>query len=140
MSIDVSVNDVLRRRSKRFERLIEFFPIARTIQSVRGIGIVPSWIESGPAQRVTLAITLENYWAMPRHGDVVGDDVVLGAADAFPDFDLFVPDHGILPTRGCLILFRIIGIELLDIEILNVWSNIREAPRDSIVVTDNHAG
>src|ERR1051325_1511137 len=140
MTVNVGVDDVLRRRGKRLERGVELFPIAHAIDDVGGGVSVLRRIESGPVQRVTFAVALEDDWTMSRHGYVLRDGVKLRAADPFSHLDLFVADDCILPHRWCLILLRIVGIEFLDIKILNVWSNIRETPGDVIVVANNDAG
>src|SRR5438477_4475886 len=45
----------------------------------------------------------------------------------------------VAPTRGRQVTLRVSRIKLLDVEVLHVWTNIGEAPRDTIAVPDNYA-
>src|SRR5215216_829670 len=122
MAVNIRIHDVLCRRSKRLERGVELFPVARAVQDVGRISVVLSWIERGPAQCIALAVAFEDDWAMTRHSHFLNDSIVFGTADSFSDFDLLATYYSVLPASRCLILLRIVGIKLLDIQILHVWS------------------
>src|SRR5262245_57987471 len=53
--------------------------------------------------------------------------------------DLFVANNGLLPTTRRQVLLGIVWIKLLQIKILNVWTNIGEPPGNTIVVADYDA-
>ena len=122
------------------QRYFELVPVSRAIQGVIEIARHSLTVKRGPTKSVTLAVALEDDWTMTRNGHLVRDDVMFGTRKSFSNLDLFATNHGILPTGGRLIPFRISGIKLFEIKILHVWSNVSESPRDMFVVTDDHAG
>src|SRR5205085_7583545 len=89
---------------------------------------------------ITFAIAYEDDRTMTRDRHFVHHDVSFRTGESLPDFDLFTPYDCILPTRWRLVVFGVVGVKLLQVKILNVWSNVGEAPRDVIVMADDDAG
>src|SRR5579859_3811073 len=58
---------------------------------------------------------------------------------ASPNFDLFANDLCLLPPALVCILVGILRVKFLDVEVLNVGDSIGDAPRNMLVVSDNHS-
>src|ERR1043166_2735084 len=57
--------------------------------------------------------------------------------EVLSNFDLFMTNLGLAPTRRSQITIRTFFVELLEIDVLHIWSEIRSAPRDPLVMAQN---
>src|SRR5581483_429314 len=82
---------------------------------------------------------MDSFEYIAHYGTVTGNfDRKIYILTAF-DVDDFVYDLHVLPLAHVFVLIRVGGIDFFDIQILNVRIEIRHAPRDAVVVTDDDA-
>ena len=68
---------------------------------------------------------------MLRYGDIERARYRLqNLANPLRTVDFFVTNVCVAPTRRCLVTFRVVGIKLFLVEILDVGANIGHTPRD----------
>ena len=127
MPINVRVNHVLRRSGVAFQGLRKFFPVTGAVLGVKAITRIDFRIERSPTQRIAPAVFVQNDWAMARDCYIKCYGVCRGIGKAFAYPDLFVTDLGILPARRRLVAPWIIRIKFLEVEILDVRTNVRKA-------------
>ena len=89
---------------------------------------------------ITFAVAFEDDWAMTRNGYFVRHHISFRTGESFPDLDLFTAHDCILPTERRPVSFGVFRIKLLEVKILNVWSNVGETPGDVIVMSNDNAG
>ena len=90
----------------------------------------------------------------PAHGQDVGlvfehvadDRPVLGLAHgqgdilAAVDLDDLLDEGHVAPLAHVLVLVGVVGVDLLDVEVLHVGADVGDAPGDAVVVADDDAG
>src|SRR5258705_8852015 len=76
---------------------------------------------------------------MSRHGHIDSYSVSFGTYETFADFYFFVTDVGLSPAGGSQVSLCIVGIELFEINILDVGADVGKTSRNMSIVTDYHA-
>ncbi len=152
VSLHVGVHEVLRRHLEQPSRVAELVPVRGPVEDEDRVGRAPR-VERGPAQ---------------RHGIPVASRRCLAAGDRCVGADrrevrAGVGDERAVPTRAhgegdrvttlhlepflsgrqllalSVVQHLVVVDDLLEVEVLHVRVEVGEAPRDGLVVADDHA-
>src|SRR4051812_15406980 len=139
MPFAISKKKILNRAREKAQSLLEIFPVFRAIESKNSVVFNRVQIKCCPMQGVTVSALLKHNRPVPGDSHIIWNVFGGGIGEALSYLDNLADDLSFARSFCGLVEPGLCRIELFQIQVLHIRTEVRHSPGNIFIVANDHA-